>query len=81
MFCIFELEVCCGCNQYWKLISLISTNNKDKINKIIDNCVNNNLPEENINEHIYYGKRNDDIIINDYKYNYWFVIEEVNVIN
>lgn len=76
MFCIFKLEVCCG--SYWSLISLISTNNKDKINKIIiNNC--DDLPE-NINNHIHYGNRNDNILINDYEFNYWFVVEEVDVI-
>lgn len=79
MFCIFKLEVCCGCNQYWKLISLVSTNNKDTINKIIIN--DNKYDFENINNHIYYGKRNDKIIINDYEFNYSYVVEEVNVIN
>lgn len=80
MFCIFELDVCCGCNQYWKLMKLISTNNKDKINKIItDNC--DDLPKENIKDRIYYGKRNDELLISDYEYKYWFVVEEINVIN
>lgn len=79
MICIFKLEVCCGCGQFWKLISLISTDNKDTINKIITDDDNNTI--ENINNHTYYGKRNDDIIIKDYKFNYWYVVEEINVIN
>jgi hypothetical protein len=78
MICIFKLDVCCG-GSYWKLISLISIINKDTINKIIKNC-DNSLPKENINEHIYYGKRNDDILIEDHHFNYWFVVEEIDVI-
>jgi hypothetical protein len=81
MICIFKLEVCCGCVQCWELITLISTNNKDTINKIIKNCDDNRLPKENINEHIYYGKRNDDIIIKDQHFYYWYVVEDVDIIN
>lgn len=86
MICIFELSVCCGCSPYWELISLINSNNKDTINKIIKNHCNNsnihnNISEENIDEHIHYGKRNDNILIKDYEFNYWFVVEEVDVID
>jgi len=79
MFCIFKLDVCCGSCQYWELMKLVSTNNKDTINKIIKNC-DKRFPKENINEHIYYGKRNDDILIEDHHFNYWFVVEEIDVI-
>ena len=82
MICVFSLSVCCGCSAYWELISLISSNNEDTINSVIINyCDDNNLSKEKIDEHIHYGKRNDDIIIKDYKFNYWFVVEEVDVID
>lgn len=78
MYCIFQLNPCCGCVQSWGLISLISTKDIDKIQKIIyNNC--EDLTMEQINDHIYYGKRNDDIIFNDIEINIWFIIEEVIV--
>jgi hypothetical protein len=86
MIGVFSLSVCCGCSHYWELISLISSNNEDTINSVIINyCDDNKLDlhktTENIKEHIHYGKRSDKILNEDYQFNYWFVVEEVDVIN
>lgn len=82
MIGVFSSSVCCGCSHYWELISIIASNNKDTINEIIINhCNNNDYPKENINEHIHYGKRSDKILNKDYQFNYWFVVEEVDVID